>query len=385
MKKLLTLTLAAALALSLAACGSGGTGDSDTSGAGEASGAEESTGSSFTDIESCAGYAIEQLKSVLKNPGSLIVNNLYAVNADDCYIFDIDYSAENGFGGMNRDDFFIAVYSIENGFAVNTYGTGSFSEAENQRYSSQFFDQYNKVSGSYIFDPETLTVQGIDESGIDPYIDQRIELTGKMKGEKAASTGYSGAWDFELANDPYLKVVYFTEGTDLSWYEHFTGLPYEITISAIKDENGHYREAEIVKDTVRDATNDERVQRFNFYDRKSLAIAIPDSGIEPMSAEDIQSVFTDATFSMREDNSDALCTITYYSNGTVDATGSDGQEYSKYDLWRIENGSIICTHNYTFGGKNESYDYYFIPYQFDETRYLLIDTKRTDCIILTPQ
>ena len=156
MKKLLALMLAAALALSLVACGGGGgTGDADVSSTSGGSGTEESTGSSFADMESCAGYAVEQLKSVLKNPSSLVVNNLYAVEADDGYIFNIDYSAENSLGGMNRDDFFIAVYSIENGFAVNTYGTGTFSEAENQHYSSQFFDKFNKVSGSYIFDWES--------------------------------------------------------------------------------------------------------------------------------------------------------------------------------------------------------------------------------------
>ena len=359
MKKLLALMLAAALALSLVACGGGGgTGDADVSSTSGGSGTEESTGSSFADMESCAGYAVEQLKSVLKNPSSLVVNNLYAVEADDGYIFNIDYSAENSLGGMNRDDFFIAVYSIENGFAVNTYGTGTFSEAENQHYSSQFFDKFNKVSGSYIFDPETLTVLGIDESGIDPYIDERVELTGKMKGEKDASTGYGGAWDFELENDPYVKVVYFAEGTDLSWYEHFTGLPYEITISAVKDENGNYKEAEIVEDTVRDTSNDLRIQRFNFYDRICLALAMPDSGIEPMSTEDIQAVFTDATFSMREkENEDNLRTITFHAGGTVGVTGSDGQETTKYESWKIENDTIVCTHNFTIGDRNFSNDY----------------------------
>ena len=387
MKKLLALMLAAALAVSLVACGGGGgTGDADVSSTSGGSGTEESTGSSFADMESCAGYAVEQLKSVLKNPSSLVVNNLYAVEADDGYIFNIDYSAENSLGGMNRDDFFIAVYSIENGFAVNTYGTGTFSEAENQHYSSQFFDKFNKVSGSYIFDPETLTVLGIDESGIDPYIDERVELTGKMKGENDASTGNGGAWDFEVENDPYVKVVYFAEGTDLSWYEHFTGLPYEITISAVKDENGNYKEAEIVEDTVRDTSNDLRIQRFNFYDRICLALAMPDSGIEPMSTEDIQAVFTDATFSMREkENEDNLRTITFHAGGTVGVTGSDGQETTKYESWKIENDTIVCTHNFTIGDRNFSNDYIIASYPLDENRYLMINITDPDSMILTPQ
>lgn len=386
MKRFLALMLAAALALSLVACGGGGggTGNADVSSTSGGSGTEESTGSSFVDMESCAGYAVEQLKSVLKNPSSLVVNNLYAVEADDGYIFKIDYSGENSLGGMNRDDFFIAVYSIENGFAVNTYGAGTFSESENQRYSSQFFDKFNKVSGSYILDPETLTVLGIDESGIDPYIDERVELTGKMKGEKDASTGYGGAWDFELENDPYLKVVYFAEGTDLSWYEQFTGSPYEITISAIKDEDGHYREAEIVEDTIRDATYEERFQRFNYYDRKILTMTIPTSGIEPMSTDDIQAVLTDATFSMRNNyggDGDGTHTITFHADGSVNSLYTyQGEEHSMYESWRMENGSVVCTQ----AGKSGPIDRYFTPYQFDKT-YLLIDTVGDYSMVLTQQ
>lgn len=388
MKKLLALMLAAALALSLVACG-GGAGDTDASSTSGGSGTEKSTESSFADMESCAEYAVEQLKSVLKNPSSLVVNNLYAVESDDGYIFNIDYSAENSLGGMNRDDFFIAVYSIENGFAVNTYGTGTFSEAENQHYSSQFFDKFNKVSGSYIFDPETLTVLGIDESGIDPYIDERVELTGKMKGEKDASTGYGGAWDFELENDPYLKVVYFVEGTDLSWYEPFIYNPYEITISAIKDENGHYREAEIVEDTVRNATYEERFQRFNYYDRKILTMTMPTSGIEPMSADDIQAVLTDATFSMRNNyggDGNGTHTITFHADGTLDAKyTSKGQEYSMYESWKMEDGSVVCTHSFTNTyGEYKTVDRYFTAYQVDKA-YLLIDTEGDYSMVLTQQ
>lgn len=363
MKKILALMLAAAMALSLAACG-GGNGDKES--------AEASTASPYADLESCAEYAIDELKSVLKNPSSLTVNNLYAVVADDGYIFDIDYSAENGLGGANRDDFFISVYSVENGFAVLTYGSGSFQDTENQMYSSQFYDKYNKVAGAYIFDPETLTVLGIDESGIDPYIDQRVELTGKMKGEKDASTGFGGAWDFELENDSFLKVVYFAEGTDLDWYKQFTGLPYEITISAIKDENGHYREAEIVEDTIRNATYAERVQRFSYHDIKILADTLPTSGIDPMNADDIQAVLTDTTFSL----SGKTYTITFHADGIVDATYmSMGEERSMYESWRMEDGHVICVHSFTNkSGESVTKEVCFTPYQFDET-YLLFDTE----------
>ena len=125
MKKFLRILLAAAaLALMLAACGGGDGGSASTEGAAE---------STDPDIEACAEYAIDQLKSVLKDPSSLVVNGLYAVEAEDSYIFGIDYSAQNGFGGMDRDTLFLDVSRMESGFAVRTYGTGAFSGAENQQ------------------------------------------------------------------------------------------------------------------------------------------------------------------------------------------------------------------------------------------------------------
>lgn len=379
-KKLMTVPFAMVLPLFLLTSCSNESNDEDHESA------EASAESNYTDIESCAGYAVDQLKSVLKNPSSLIVNNLYAVEADDCYIFEIDYSAENGFGGMNRDDLFIAVNSIESGFAVHTYGAGAFSEAENQMYSSQFFTKYSKISGYYIFDPENYLVIGIDESGIDSTIDQRVELTGKMKGEKSDSTGFGGAWDFEVRDDPFLKVVYFTEGTDLSWYKQFTGVPYEITISAIKDADGHYREAEIVEDTIRDATIDERLQRFNYYDRTILKDTIDDTGMEAISPDNIEALLTDATFSVRNNYSGGPHTITFNSDGTVNANYTyNGQEYSMYKSWRVENGSVVCTDTFTssLSGEPVTKDYYFTPYRYDKTRYLLMDQNGDYSMVLT--
>ena len=359
MKKLIALLLAVILAISLCACG-GGNETKETT--------EEPTESASSGIVSCAGYAVEKLKSVLKNPNSLIINNRYAVDAEDCCIFAIDYSAENGFGGMNRDYLFLSVNEIENGFAVRTYGTGSFTEAENQKYSAQFFAKYNKISGAYILDPTTYQVLGIDVTNIDTTINQRVELVGKMKGEKRESTGYGGAWDFELDGDPYLKVVYFAEGADLEWYKQFTGFPYEITISAIKDENGNYREAEILEDTVRNATDEERFQRFNYYDRKILAETVPSSGKTPMTADAIHSALDEKTFSMRNNyggDVDGTHTITFYANGSLDAKYTyEGKEYTMYESWKVVDGAVVM--------KKDTSERTFDAYEFDNGRILLI-------------
>jgi len=382
MKKILSLMLALVLCLALCACGGNGQA--------EVSADTETAENPYTDMESCAEYAIDKLKSILKNPNSLAVNNLYAVETDDCYIFAIDYSAENGFGGTNRDEFFLSVNSVENGFAVRTYGSGAFSEAENQNYTSQAFTKANKASGAYILDPETFEVIGMDESGVDSTLDQRVKLVGKLKGEKRDSTGFGGAWDFELEGDSYLKVVYFTEGTDLSWYEQFTGKPYEITISAVKESDSVYREAEIVEDPILDATDDQRLARFNYYDRAYYGYQA--ASMTPMSGDAIEALLADTTFSMRNNyggDGDGTHTITFHADGTLDATymGSDGKEYSMYQSWRIENGSVVCTNSFTnLNGEAKTVDTSFTPYQFDETRYLLIDAvgdKSDKAMVLT--
>ena len=388
MKKILSLMLALVLCLALCACG--GNGQAEVSADTDTAENTETAENPYTDMEFCAEYAIDKLKSILKNPNSLAVNNLYAVETDDCYIFAIDYSAENGFGGTNRDEFFLSVNSVENGFAVRTYGTGAFSEAENQNYTSQAFTKANKASGAYILDPETFEVIGMDESGVDSTLDQRVKLVGKLKGEKKDSTGFGGAWDFELEGDSLLKVVYFTEGTDLSWYAQFTGKPYEITISAVKESDSVYREAEIVEDPILDVTDDQRLARFNYYDRAYYGYQA--ASMTPMSGDAIEALLADTTFSMRNNyggDGDGTHTITFHADGTLDATymGYDGKEYSMYQSWRMENGSVVCTNSFTnLNGEAKTVDVSFTPYQFDETRYLLIDAvgeKSDKAMVLT--
>lgn len=366
--------LAAVMCLSLTACGGNGQA--------EVSADTDTAENPYTDMEFCAEYAIDKLKSILKNPNSLAVNNLYAVEADGCYIFAIDYSAENGFGGTNRDDFFLSVNSVENGFAVRTYGSGAFSEAENQNYTSQAFAKANKASGAYILDPETFEVIGIDESGVDSTLDQRVTLVGKMKGEKKDSTGFGGAWDFELEGDSLLKVVYFTEGTDLSWYEQFTGAPYEITISAVKESDSVYREAEIVEDPILDATDDQRFARFNYYDRAYYGYQA--ASMTPMSSDAIEALLTDATFSVCSGYFGGELTITFHADGTATYMGSDGKEDSMYQSWRVENGSVVCTRSFTDTyGEAKTVVFTFTPYKLDETRYLLIDQNGDKSMALT--
>ena len=53
----------------------------------------------------------------------------------------------------------------------------------------------------------------------------------------------------------------------------------------------------------------------------------------------------------------------------------------------MENGSVVCTNSFTnLNGEAKTVDVSFTPYQFDETRYLLIDAvgeKSDKAMVLT--
>lgn len=131
------------------------------------------------------------------------------------------------------------------------------------------------------------------------------------------------------------------------------------------------------------------LQRFDYYDRTILQNTISESGLEVMSGDAIKALLTDATFSMRNNyggDGDGTHTITFHGNGTVDASYTyEGAEYSMYEAWRMEGDSVVCTHSYTNNGEQKMADYYFTPYQYDETRYLLLDQNGDYSMILTLQ
>ncbi len=368
MKKIIALSLAVFMLFTLTACGGNKV--------------EEVP----TNIELCAEHSVEKLKSILKNPNSLIVNNLSAVEADDYYIFKIDYSAQNGFGGMDRDDFFLAVFCNGDSFSFKTYGTGSFDGPENQKYSSQFFTKYDKISGTYILNTQTYKVEGKDVSNVDNSINKRVTLVGKMDSPCSESSGFNGAWNFELNGDTYLKVVYFTDGTDLEWYKQFTGLPYEITISAIKDEDGHYQEAEIIEDNIRYATFEERLERLNYYDKKILPDVISESEYEAMSSDNIRTALNNKTFSIRGSKvGENVDSVTFNSNGILDAYTSNEEEYDLYDSWKVEDNTIVFKDTYEHLGEVKTNEEIFAVYQIDSKQILLVskDNYASNAMILT--
>lgn len=112
MKKVITFLLIAALALSLTSCSLVGV----------------QTEPPLTDVEVAAQVVLSGLRSRLRNPDSLQVHGVNYVDTytggsyytsefpglietDFKYIFKIDYSGQNGFGGMNRKTIYACFYS----------------------------------------------------------------------------------------------------------------------------------------------------------------------------------------------------------------------------------------------------------------------------------
>lgn len=373
MKKIIAILLALVLCLSLPACGGEESAASAEPVATKAAATEPATEYVPLEVELCAEYAIETLKNNLKKPDSLQIYDLFGVETEDSCIIAIQYSAQNSFGDAVNDNLFLDILITENGYGVRTYGSGSFEEEENQKYTAQFCAKNKKRHGYYIFDAQSLRVSAFVESEVTAEI---VEFAGKLKGE---NDSYEGAWNVQIGDDNYLKVVYFTEDTDLSWYEQFTGKPYEVTISALLEE-GKYYDATIVADPVLDATHEERFQRFNYHDRVYYKTFVQE--LIPMTEEETGTALTGNTFTMRNNyggDNNGNHTVTFFDDGTMDAGYTyEGESYTMYDSWRIEGGNVIV-------GNPNGYEEILTPYRFDETRILLMnmDPRGDTSMILT--
>ncbi len=143
MKRTLTLFLALLMILSLCACGGG-----------------EETEKELSEDEWAAVWATfyvrDYLLDVLKKPSSLEINSIRGsdLQEDDCYYFEIDYTAENGFGGAARDQLYIAIEegaSAEGGSCISI-GSSTFDGAENQTYTKRSYDEITSKKRSYNVD-----------------------------------------------------------------------------------------------------------------------------------------------------------------------------------------------------------------------------------------
>lgn len=104
MKRMLSALLILALLFTLCACGDNSADTTDDS-----TQQTDSTTSDDNPQSPVFAYIEDTIKATLKNPNSLIINSISETVepiADDEYsyhIVAIDYSAQNGFGGYNRE------------------------------------------------------------------------------------------------------------------------------------------------------------------------------------------------------------------------------------------------------------------------------------------
>lgn len=116
MKKPLLIVLTLAMLLSLCACGGGN--ENESSGISTENGTndistENETNSKDSKSREVLGLevCIDLLKDNLKNPSSLEIHNVRCVPHDKAiaiYYYEIDYSAENSFGGATRDTIYVS-------------------------------------------------------------------------------------------------------------------------------------------------------------------------------------------------------------------------------------------------------------------------------------
>ena len=207
---------------------------------------------------------------------------------------------------------------------------------------------------------------------VDDYFEYQVTLMGKNE-------SYDGAWNILLGDSNYAKLVYFADGVDLSSYNTSSnGNPGEdITILAKSKFDNYsswvYYDATII--AVEESTQgnaDERLLTFSYEDREFFKEYVAD--LTPMTEDELLSVLNGKTFSMRNNyggDNDGIHSITFFEDGSLDARyTSKGEQYTMYDSWRVENGNVILKHG--------DYEEVLTPYQYDDTRYLLMQMDRGD-------
>ena len=225
-------------------------------------------------------------------------------------------------------------------------------------------------------------------------VQDHFEVTGTVKGRNES---YDGAWNFFVGDSDFGTLIYFAADADVNGLEaEYTSAGNPVTVSAVVVQNNSgltagfvYQDAEIIAmEEPEKSVPDERLLTFTYEDREFFKEYV--QGLEPMAEEAVRTALTDVTFSMRNNyggDGDGTHTITFFGDGTLDATYEyEGARYSMFESWRIEDGKVVLTHTATMNtGETRTTDTRLTPYQYDETRYLLIDEVGDYSMVLTAQ
>lgn len=220
---------------------------------------------------------------------------------------------------------------------------------------------------------ETMSLYQMPEAYlVADYFEYQVTLKGK-------NGSYEGAWNILLGDSDYANLVYFADGVDLSSFNTSSnGNPGEaITILAkSKFENYtswvYYDATIIAVEESAQGNADERLLTFNYEDREFFKEYV--ANLTPMTEVEIVDVLNDNTFSMRNNyggDNNGIHSITFYKDGSLDASYTyEGKQYTMYDSWRVESGNVIVKHG--------DYEEVLTPYQYDDTRYLLMQMDMGD-------
>jgi len=128
-------------------------------------------------------------------------------------------------------------------------------------------------------------------------------------------------------------------------------------------------------------TPDDRLLTFSYEDREFFKEYV--AGLTPMTEEEILSVLSGSTFSMRNNyggDNNGIHTITFFEDGSLDANYTyEGELYTMFESWTSKDGCIILTNSYTSTtGEQKTSEYLLTPYRYDDSRYLLMQMDRGD-------
>lgn len=229
---------------------------------------------------------------------------------------------------------------------------------------------------------QTLSLYQMPEAYlVDDYFEYQVTLKGKNE-------SYDGAWNILLGDSNYANLVYFADGVDLSSFNTSSnGNPGEkMTILAkSKFENYtswvYYDATIIAVDEPTQGSADERLLTFSYEDREFFKEYV--ANLTPMTEDEILSVLNGKTFSMRNNyggDNNGIHSITFFEDGSLDASYTyEGKVYTMYESWTIRDGAVVLTHTFTnTSNKEVTSEYILTPYQYDDTRYLLMQMDRGD-------
>lgn len=380
MKKYLALILAAALALSLMAC-SGGGGDAANTPAGD--GDTASTETPSTETPGGGEESAAPSEPAANENIQLVAGETYSTTLFDITITGFDFSEKaenpNGDNHFRPGDGYVTAnlyYTIKYTGKAKTDGTifapSALFYGDGYTFNIEKFWFYKESSNGWLNsgDVQPLTPEFPCKACF--FVPKEVE---SEKGNKLFI-------DF-LNYDPDHPMRFSPRPEDESVKEQVYNYCMELDKADTWDKRKLSRSMLIELDDYKNCGIEARMHFFTYDDREYFKEYV--QNMEPMNADDIQAALSGATFSMRNNyRSDGVGphTITFLADGTVDATYTlDGEERVMYVSWRMEDGSVVCTQ----AGQSGPVDRNFTPYQFDETRYLLISAEDDYSMVLTKQ